>query len=588
MANSNQDPANKPVKKATRELSMEMRLLLAFVLMGLVLFVTPYFMKTVNPPPAKPPAAAQVPKTEEKKTDEPPAVKKAEAKKSEAKKSEDKKPAAVPQQVTAQQQDDAIVVETDLYRVRFSNRGGVVRDWTLKKFLDNNQKPVQIVNGMASSKVGYPFALLFKGTQITPDLNQALYAVKRADALSVEFEFSDGKVQARKSFRFSKSRYLTEVSSEVTDQGRPTPHLLAWRGGFGDFSALNALSTHHTLHFDTSTNKLEITEVKAAKDGPSSSSGRYLFAGLEDMYFAAVALPAPGSTFEIQTWSDNLPPPGQTTGEEPHIGAAIGGESVNRMSMFVGPKDLDILRAVDPRLEQVVDFGWFWFLAHPLFQSVNYVNDKYLHNYGWAIVVVTVIINFLMLPLKFSNIKSMKKMAQLQPEMKEIQARYSGLSMKDPRKQEQQQETMALYKKHGVNPLGGCVPMLLQLPFFIAFYKVLTVTIEMRGASWLWVADLSQPETIAIRVLPLATVASQFLMQKMTPSTTTDPQQQRMMMLMPLMFIFIFYNAASGLVLYWLTGNVVGIAQQWFFNRMGAATPAAAVAKAAPKKKGGK
>jgi YidC/Oxa1 family membrane protein insertase len=191
-----------------------------------------------------------------------------------------------------------------------------------------------------------------------------------------------------------------------------------------------------------------------------------------------------------------------------------------------------------------------------------------------------------MLPLKLGSLKSMTKMQSLQPQIAAINARYKDVPLRDPRKNQQNQEIMDLYKKHGVNPLGGCVPMLLQIPFFIAFYKVLSVVIELRGASWLWVADLSQPEQYAIRILPLAMIGTQFWLQKMTPSTTADPTQQRIMLLMPLMLGFMFYSASSGLVLYWLTGNVVGILQQWLFNRKWA-TPAAAV-KPAPKKGGGK
>jgi YidC/Oxa1 family membrane protein insertase len=170
-------------------------------------------------------------------------------------------------------------------------------------------------------------------------------------------------------------------------------------------------------------------------------------------------------------------------------------------------------------------------------------------------------------PLRLSNLKSMKKMQALQPQIAAINDKYKGLSIRDPRKQQQNQEVMDLYKKYGVNPAGGCVPMLLQIPFFIAFYKVISVSIEMRGASWLWVTDLSQPEHLAIRILPITMIVSQFLMQKMTPTTSVDPNQQRMMMIMPLVFGFMFYGLSSGLVLYYLTSNLVGIAQQMFFNR---------------------
>ena len=179
----------------------------------------------------------------------------------------------------------------------------------------------------------------------------------------------------------------------------------------------------------------------------------------------------------------------------------------------------------------------------------------------------------------------MKKMQLLQPQIKAINDKYKGIGMRDPKKQDQNQEVMGLYKKHGVNPMGGCVPMILQIPFFFAFFKVLTVAIQLRGAEWLWVTDLSQPEHITPRVLPVAMIISQFIMQKMTPATSPDPNQQRMMMLMPLFMGFIFYGFSSGLVLYWLTSNVVGVVQQVVFNKTFQTPIPAAESKPASKSK---
>jgi YidC/Oxa1 family membrane protein insertase len=296
-------------------------------------------------------------------------------------------------------------------------------------------------------------------------------------------------------------------------------------------------------------------------------SGNFTFAGLQDAYFAAVVLPRDGSTVEIQTMTDTVASAAGGA-EAPHVGAGIGGAGLNHYQLFVGPKDLDLLRSVDPRLAQLVDFGtWFGFLAKPLFLALNWLNDKWIHNYGWSIVVLTVIINFLMLPLKLTSLKSMKKMSVVQPQIKKINDKYKNLSLRDPKKAKQNEEIMAVYKEHGINPASGCMPILLQIPFFIALYTVLTVAIEMRGANWLWVNDLSQPESLPIRILPVAMIITQFILQKMTPAATADPAQQRMMLLMPLFMGFMFYGVSSGLVLYWLTGNIVGILQQWFFNR---------------------
>jgi YidC/Oxa1 family membrane protein insertase len=210
-----------------------------------------------------------------------------------------------------------------------------------------------------------------------------------------------------------------------------------------------------------------------------------------------------------------------------------------------------------------------------------------VHNFGWAIIVVTIVINMVLFPFKMSNFKSMRKMQALKPQIDAINAKYKNLKLTDPRKGEQNQEVMDLYKKFGVNPMGGCFPMLIQLPFFFAFYKVFTVSVEMRGAHWLWVTDLSQPEHIVPHILPIVMIASQFLMQKLTPQANADPNQQKMMMFMPLIFGFMFYNFASGLVLYYLTSNLVQMGQQWFFNHTQAAMEAAE-SVAPPKKKNGK
>jgi YidC/Oxa1 family membrane protein insertase len=188
--------------------------------------------------------------------------------------------------------------------------------------------------------------------------------------------------------------------------------------------------------------------------------------------------------------------------------------------------------------------------------------------------MVTLIINVVLFPLKFSSLKSARKMQRLQPQIKAINDRFKNIKINDPRKAEQNQEVMALYKKEGVNPVGGCLPLVIQMPFLYAFYRVLSIAIELRHAPWLWVHDLSAPETLAIHILPLVLVISQFLAQRMTPSPGVDASQQKMMMFMPVVFGYIFWFLSSGLVLYYLTSNLVGIAQQLIINRfMPAATP---------------
>ncbi len=552
---------------------MEKRLLLAFLLMGLVLFLTPYFYKP-QPPPTAPtqPAAEPAPAPTQ-----PEAVAPA------------KPPVEVPEtsERIAAESEETYTLESDLYKIVFSNRGAVVKSWILKEFVDSSGDPLELVNEGAVEKVGYPFQIEVAGASPSVDPNTSLYSARVAeDGLGIRFELSDGRAYFSKAFHLLRHSYLADVTSEAAQDGHGLPHFLVWRGGFGDASVPNAPRHQHTLYFDQAANKLIVNDAGDAEDGPVTHQGNFSFAGIEDAYFAAVALPRDGASFQIRTFSDPVHT-AQTEQERPHVGAAIGGEPRNSFPLFVGPKDLDLLKQLDPKLQQIVDFGWFSFLAKPLFLVLKWVNNKWISNYGWAIVVVTIAINVLLFPLKFTSLKSMKKMQALQPEVQAINEKYKGLSIRDPRKSQQNQELMELYKKHGVNPMGGCMPMILQIPFFFAFYKVLTVAIELRGADWLWVTDLSQPEHLPIRVLPVVMVASQFVMQKMTPATTGNPSQQRMMMFMPLMMGFFFYGVSSGLVLYWLTSNVVGVAQQLIINRLGKApeVPAVATAERKPRRK---
>jgi len=565
---SNEPNANQPDRKPgpKKELSMEQRLLLAFALMGIVLFATPYLFKSPAPPAApKKSTTAQAQTAPTPSAPAPPPA--APAKGDSTAKTKAERVAA--QKMAAQkivaEQEQTYTVETDLYKVVFSNRGAVVQQWILKKYTDDNGKPLALVNEASVPKVGYPFTLVFDQKKPAVDVNAVLFAAKPAgDGLGITYEYSEGAVAARKTFRFEKSRYIAQISTEVTENGALVPHLIAWRGGFGDPSLPNAAAAQHSIYFDLTDNKLVTHDSKAAKNGPVPSEGNFSFAGVEDTYFTAAFLPVAGPV-KLVTFSDIVPTAANPK-EEPHVGVGIG-NSHNNFTVFAGPKDIDILNSVNPQLVRIVDFGWFSFLAKPLFLGLHYVYDHWVHNYGWAIVIVTIIVNFLLFPLKLSNLKSMKKMQALQPQIAAISEKYKGISMRDPRKQQQNEETMALYKKHGANPMGGCLPMAVQIPFFIAFYKVLSVSIELRHASWLWVPDLASPERLPIHILPIAMIVTQFIQQKMTPTTTADPNQQRMMLIMPLVMGFFFYNLASGLVLYYLTVNLVGIGQQWFFNK---------------------
>ena len=548
---------------------MELRLLLAFVLMGAVMFLS----QKLFPPPPPPKAPASTSQTAAAKKPSSPAENAAATNPAPPEVPAAATAAPAPN-ATAEKVEPHFVIQTDLFRVEFSNQGGTVRSWQLRQYRGSDGKPLELVNTAAGLE--YPFSLYFTGTKPTADVNWKWYKqTPDPDNLGVTYTYSDGRTTVRKVFRFQQHSYLTMVSTEVTLDGKPLPALIQWRGGFGDFTVASVAGNQRTLYFDVTQNKLVEQGAKAANNGPVTATGNFSFGGVGDNYFEAVFLAEGNSGMTQVTFADRVKTPLDEAAAQPLTGVAVGEGTANRFELFVGPKDLDLLGKINPKLEQTVDFGWLSFLAKPLFLIVNYVNDHVVRNFGWSIVLVTIALNFILFPIKMANMKSMKKMQALKPQIDAINAKYKNIGLRDPRKADQNQEVMDLYKKHGVNPMGGCVPMLLQIPFFIAFYKVFTVSVEMRGAPWLWVTDLSQPEHLPIKILPVVMIASQFIMQKMMPQPGGDPAQQKMMMFMPLIFGFMFYNFPSGLVLYYLTSNLVSMGQQWFFNKTSLATVAA-------------
>jgi YidC/Oxa1 family membrane protein insertase len=593
--------SNKGLGQPPDQMSTETRLLLAFLLMGAIMFFSPQFFKTAVPPDAK--KSTQAAKTGEGPVPAP--VSSAEASPPAEIAEAGKAPTAP---VIQGQQEPFFVVSTDLFKVTFSNQGANVRGWVLKQSLAEG-KPLDLVNsaGVVEDPTNcpqraadpksacatiptYPFSLYLPGhggEALTKKLNTAFYQkTPDPDGLGVTYDFSDGHTTVRKTFRFQKNSFLVQITSEVATDGQPVTHMIEWRAGFGDLTLTTAATKQQTIYYDLTANKLREYNAGNAKNGPATNSGNFSFAGIEDGYFTAVFLPEGNAAMQEITFSDTTPTP-YSDKAVAFVGAAVSMGAVNHFDAFVGPKDYDLLKRVNPRLEQLVNFGWMSLLAKPLFLVVNWFNDNVVHNFGWAIVLVTVVINFALFPLKMSNMKSMRKMQALKPQIDAINAKYKSVKITDPKKGEQNQEVMDLYKKHGVNPMGGCVPMLLQIPFFFAFYTVFRVSVEMRGANWLWIHDLSQAEPSVIKVLPIVMIASQFIMQKMTPQANVDPSQQKMMQFMPLLFGFMFYSFASGLVLYYLTSNLVSMGQQWFFNHTEAAQEAARSVEP-PKKKIGR
>jgi len=336
--------------------------------------------------------------------------------------------------------------------------------------------------------------------------------------------------------------------------------------------------------FTSAGGKLQMLPYKklGAPDQPAQRMRQpdaFDYAGLEDRYFAAAFLPGANPAqpraagpHGLTVWHWKLDRETQQDGKpakEPVAEIAVGSTAAAPLDLrlFVGPKDLDELKKITPPLSDLVQFGWLDFIAAPLFYMLRWLH-AYIPNYGWAIVLMTLIINMALFPLKVKSYRSMQKMQKVQPEVKAIQDRYKKYSLRDPRKQEMNKEVMAVYNREGINPMGGCLPMLLQMPIWFGLYRMLNVTIELRHAPWLgWVHDLSARDPYYI--LPVLMAVTMYVMQKMTPTTAADPAQQRMITLMPLMFggMFIVFPVSSGLVLYILSSNLIGMGQQWYLNR---------------------
>jgi YidC/Oxa1 family membrane protein insertase len=556
--------------------------------MGVILLATPYVyrMMGISTTPAQPVVSSNAPqksidvKDVKSATAKPPALAGGAPMPASA-----GTPAPTVTAATEQEQ----TIDTKRYHVVFSNQGAIVESWTLKDFKDSDGKPLELVNKPGAARTAWPFSFVFRGNA-PADLNKVFWvAHPLAGGLGVQFDYSDGKTTASKSFTFTQDSYLVQYSDDVTSGGSAVPHLVQWRGGFGDMAVQNASGQQYAIRYDAGKGKLTQDAAKTAKNGPVNNDGVFSFAGIDDQYFAAAFLPSAGNNLDTTVY-DDIGQSAYNKTDQPYPGVAVGGSAHNQFSVYIGPKEINLLHSVNPRLDGIVEWGWFGVIAKPLFLVLHWINDQFVHNYGWSIVVLTLIINFALLPIKLANFKSMRKMQALQPEMTAINNKYKGIGMSDPKAQNKQQEMMDLYKKHGVNPMGGCVPMLIQLPFLYAFWKVLGVTIELRHAGWLWVTDLSQPEHFDIHFLPLLMIASTFLMTKMTPQPATagDPTQQKMMQFMPLMYGFFFWSLSSGLVLYYTTSNLVQIGQQYFFNKTAGPVEVRALSKKTNNKNGGK
>jgi YidC/Oxa1 family membrane protein insertase len=496
------------------------------------------------------------------------------------------KNAAPAKQATA---ETTTVVENDLYKITFTNRGALVKSWILKKYKDEKGNPLELVHTQAAAEWGYPLSFWTWDNDLKTKLNSAMYVADQTGTVSgphstLNFEFSDGDVVVKKSFTFDHT-YTVDVNTEVTRGGALVTALPAWPAGFGD---VTQPATYAQQRIDYGFGDT-LERLKSDKKGKEISSGNVIrgpfsWAGPLDQYFAAVFLPDKPKEAVMATLRNQIEIPKDAKKPEGDklklevLGAAAG--SLNapvHERLFVGPKDVDVLASIrangpdgqpnaGPDLQGTLDFGMFQIIAKPLFAWAKWTQKHFVSNWGWCIVTLTVIINLVLLPLRISSMKSMLKMQKVQPQMKAIQDRYKKYKMTDPKRQDMNVEIGELYKKHGINPLGGCLPIVIQMPFLFAFYAMLANVTELRQASWLWIKDLSSPDPWFL--IPILVIATQMILQRMSPSGGMDPQQQRMMnFMMPLMIGVFSYSVASGLGVYWITGVVVMIIQQMIMNR---------------------
>jgi YidC/Oxa1 family membrane protein insertase len=489
--------------------------------------------------------------------------------------------AAIPQGTKQAASESETVIENDLYKIRFTNKGGQVTSWILKKYTDDKGGPLELVNTAAAPRYGYPLSLWTYDETLRNKLNSVLFVSSKQGALSapaeITFEYSDGDIAATKTFKFDHT-YVVSVETSVTSKGANVSAIPMWPSGFGDeVSVASYASAWVEYQYNNSVERLPIKKIS----GGNTISSPMHWAGIGDQYFGAVFIPQQPQDASLVTLRYGLEvprDPQQPDKEKTKVevlGAAVGnlrGPTVERM--YVGPKSLPVLESVnipgltgsEPDLRALVDFGWLGVIARPLFLWLKWTYNHIVANWGWAILIQTVIINLALLPLRISQMKSMLKMQKIQPQVKSIQEKYKKYSLRDPRKAPMNEEIQALYKKEGVNPVGGCLPMVIQMPFLFAYYRMLGVAIDLRHAPWLWIRDLSAPDPW--HLLPIAVILTMLVMQRTTPQAGMDPAQQKMMnVMMPVMLGVISWNLAAGLCLYWSVGNLIGFVQQTIMNR---------------------
>ncbi len=469
-----------------------------------------------------------------------------------------------------------VIVETDIVRAVLTSRGGALKSWRLKPYPAADGQGVDLVAPQQEDLLG-PL-LVSSGSAEEPapldfDIDKAQLSLRSSSETgSITFSSrGSGPLQLSKRLTFKGNSYRVEVELSWKNVGKKPMAIapeLTWGPGFySDVSDQRSQALSSTSWVDGR----RVTDDLGSLQGGATHSGQVSWTALQNLYFAAALLPGDkGNVATVHKGPQEQPIIALVT---PAQSLQPGEELIQRFALYGGPKDVDHLKAAGSDLSKLLDLGWFDALARPALHLLRFLH-RLSGNYGVAIILVSLLQKIVLHPLTAKSLRSMQAMKALQPKIAAIAERNKN----NPQKK--QQETMGLYKKHGINPLGGCLPMLVQIPIFVALYNALSSSVEMWRAPFLWIKDLSQPDALftfnvwglqhyPFNLLALFMGASMFFQQKMSPNVG-DPQQAKLMLyMMPVMFTFMFWSFPSGLVLYWIVNNILQMGQQHWLQKQG-------------------
>jgi YidC/Oxa1 family membrane protein insertase len=474
------------------------------------------------------------------------------------------------------------VIENEVYRITFSNRGGQATSWVLKRYKDNEGQPLDLVHEGAARLYGYPLSLYTYDPNLTRALSQALFVPSATGTLqapqTLSFHYQANGLDVSKTFTFGAD-YVVHADTQVLRNGVPVAATLAWPAGLGDMETAQAYAG---ATIDTMSGGKEDHTAFKKITGGNTLHGPFDWAGTADQYFGAVFLPDRPNDATLVTLHNEIDvnkvqrrgaqgAPAKGSLMVPVLGAALGDRTNHvQTRIFAGPKRIDILKTIQSTtghsLEPMLDFGFWGPIGKVLFLGLQFVQRHIVSSWGWAIILYTIVINLVLLYPRVYSMRSALKMQRIQPALDAIKRKHGNPGPTDPKAATMNQEIMAFQKQEGVSVFGGCVPTLIQLPLLFAFFTMMTKVVELRQAHFLWLPDLSAADPY--HILPIIMVATSFLVQFFTPSPGVDPQQQRMMaFMMPAVSGYFTWNYASGLALYWNIGNLIMIIQQQVMNR---------------------